>query len=69
MTGLFGGAFDPPHNGHVVLARKGASHFGLDPLVVLVNAAPGHKQVATPAEARLLTGGRDRPKVTVAGGG
>jgi nicotinate-nucleotide adenylyltransferase len=53
VTGLFGGAFDPPHNGHVALARKGASHFGLHPLVVLVNAAPGHKQVATPPEARL----------------
>ena len=53
MTGLFGGAFDPPHNGHVALAREGVRHFGLDGLVVLVNSAPGHKQVETPAEARL----------------
>ncbi len=53
MTGLFGGAFDPPHNGHVALARAGVRHFGLDPLVVLVNSDPGHKHVATPAGARI----------------
>jgi nicotinate-nucleotide adenylyltransferase len=53
VTGLFGGAFDPPHNGHVALAHEGVRHFGLDPLVVLVNSAPGHKHVATPAEDRI----------------
>ena len=53
MTGLFGGAFDPPHNGHVALAHEGVRRFGLDPLVVLVNSDPGHKRVSTPAEARL----------------
>jgi nicotinate-nucleotide adenylyltransferase len=53
VTGLFGGAFDPPHNGHVALARAGVRHFSLDPLVVLVNSDPGHKHVATPAAARI----------------
>ena len=51
MTVLLGGAFDPPHNGHVVLAQAVRERLG-EP-VVLVSAAPGHKDVAAPAEARL----------------
>lgn len=51
-VGLFGGAFDPPHNGHVALV-EGARALGLDRLVVLVSEAPGHKPVHAPAEARL----------------
>ncbi len=52
-TGLLGGAFDPPHAGHVVLAREAVERFGLDRLLVLVVAAPAHKPVATPVEDRL----------------
>jgi nicotinate-nucleotide adenylyltransferase len=52
-TGLLGGAFDPPHAGHVVLAREAIKRFGLDALVVLVVAAPAHKNVETPVEDRL----------------
>jgi nicotinate-nucleotide adenylyltransferase len=52
-TGLYGGAFDPPHNGHVALARAARTHFGLDPLVVLVTDHPGHKGVALAGETRL----------------
>ena len=51
--GLYGGAFDPPHRGHVELARRGKEVFGIPRLLVLVAAAPGHKQVSTPAEVRL----------------
>ena len=53
MTGLLGGAFDPPHVGHVALARAAVERFGLDRLIVLVVADPGHKGVEAPAEARL----------------
>ena len=53
MTGLYGGAFDPPHRGHVELARAAKERLGLDRLVVLVAADPGHKPVETPAAARL----------------
>jgi len=53
MVGLFGGAFDPPHRGHVELARRAKAELGLDKLVVLVAADPGHKRVETPAEVRL----------------
>jgi nicotinate-nucleotide adenylyltransferase len=52
-TGIFGGAFDPPHMGHVALAREAKRRFGLDRLVVLVAENPEHKQVDTPAEDRL----------------
>jgi nicotinate-nucleotide adenylyltransferase len=53
MLGLFGGAFDPPHRGHVELARRAKTELGLDRLVVLVVADPGHKDVDTPADVRL----------------
>jgi len=50
---VFGGAFDPPHRGHVGLARQAKLELGVPQLVVLVSADPGHKRVATPADARL----------------
>jgi nicotinate-nucleotide adenylyltransferase len=53
MIGLFGGAFDPPHNGHVALARAAIERFALEDLEVLVAASPGHKRVETAAEIRL----------------
>lgn len=52
-VGILGGAFDPPHEGHLALARAGIDHFRLDRLLVRVVARPGHKTVATPAEDRL----------------
>jgi nicotinate-nucleotide adenylyltransferase len=51
--GLFGGAFDPPHNGHVALVRAAKEALGLDRVVVVVSADPGHKRVETPANVRL----------------
>jgi nicotinate-nucleotide adenylyltransferase len=53
MVGLFGGSFDPPHRGHVELARRAKEELGLDRLVVLVSTDPGHKHVVTPAVVRL----------------
>jgi nicotinate-nucleotide adenylyltransferase len=53
VLGLYGGAFDPPHLGHVERARVAQRELGLDRLVVLVSADPGHKRVETPAAARL----------------
>lgn len=51
--GLFGGSFDPPHRGHVELARRAKEELDLDPLRVLVSSDPRHKHVATPADIRL----------------
>ena len=53
-TGVFGGAFDPPHVGHVELARVGIEYFDLDPLLVRVVEDPGHKDVRTAPQIRLL---------------
>jgi len=53
VIGLLGGAFDPPHNGHVALLRAAKEELGLDRLLVLVAADPGHKHVETPAAVRL----------------
>ncbi|HEY2074187.1 MAG TPA: nicotinate-nicotinamide nucleotide adenylyltransferase [Gaiellaceae bacterium] len=52
-VGLFGGAFDPPHAGHVALAQAAKERFELDPLIVLVSEQPGHKDVDLPADVRL----------------
>jgi len=52
-TGLYGGAFDPPHLGHVEVAHAAKAHFGLPRLIVLVSAAPGHKEVETPVGVRV----------------
>lgn len=51
-TGLLGGAFDPPHNGHLVLAEGALRHLELERLVVVVTGTPAHKAVETEAETR-----------------
>lgn len=65
-VGLLGGAFDPPHNGHVVLAHEATAHFELDRVVVVVTGDPPHKRVETDAETRYaLTAAAfaDRPSM------
>jgi nicotinate-nucleotide adenylyltransferase len=53
LTGLFGGAFDPPHVGHVGLATAAKQHFSLPQLTILVAEHPEHKQTYLPAEMRI----------------
>jgi nicotinate-nucleotide adenylyltransferase len=53
VTGLLGGTFDPPHNGHLALAKAALSQLPIDRLVVLVAERPGHRAVVADAETRL----------------
>ena len=53
MIGLFGGAFDPPHAGHVALVEAAKRELGLERVIVIVVANPGHKNVREPADVRL----------------
>ena len=52
-VGVFGGAFDPPHNGHVALAEAAIEHFRLERLIVVVTGVPPHKHVPTDADTRF----------------
>jgi nicotinate-nucleotide adenylyltransferase len=52
-TALYGGVFDPPHNGHVALLREAQKRFAPEAATVLVVAAPGHKTTVAPADERL----------------
>jgi nicotinate-nucleotide adenylyltransferase len=52
-TGFLGGAFDPPHNGHLALAGEAIDRFRLDPLVVVVTGEPPHKRAVSDAEMRF----------------
>ncbi len=49
--GLFGGTFDPVHNGHLHIARAFADETGLDTVVFLPAGDPYHKPQATQTSA------------------
>lgn len=53
--GLFGGTFDPPHLGHLILASEASAQLHLDRLLWVLTPTPPHKrdQVITPLEHRL----------------
>jgi nicotinate-nucleotide adenylyltransferase len=53
VTVLYGGAFDPPHLGHVAVADAAREHFGVERLVVLVSERPGHRAITASPEDRL----------------
>jgi len=53
VTVLYGGAFDPPHLGHVAVAGAARARFGVERLVVLVSEQPAHRAVHASAEDRL----------------
>jgi nicotinate-nucleotide adenylyltransferase len=53
--GLFGGTFDPPHLGHLILASEAQSQLELNRLLWTLTPEPPHKQdqSITPIEHRL----------------
>ena len=53
--GIFGGTFDPPHLGHLILADEAYVQLKLDKLLWVLTPDPPHKQdqEISPAEQRL----------------
>jgi nicotinate-nucleotide adenylyltransferase len=54
--GVFGGSFDPPHIGHLILAAEALDQLGLDRILWVLTPYPPHKQFRqlTSAEQRLM---------------
>ena len=67
--GMFGGAFDPPHMAHRVLAQAAVDQLRLDELRVFPTGQAWHKErTLTPAQHRLAMAQlafEDLPKVVV----
>ncbi|MEW6568755.1 MAG: nicotinate-nucleotide adenylyltransferase [Chloroflexota bacterium] len=55
LIGVFGGTFDPPHIGHLVLASEARAALGLERVLWVVTAQPPHKpyEPITPVDIRL----------------
>jgi nicotinate-nucleotide adenylyltransferase len=55
LLGIFGGTFDPPHIGHLILAAEARAQLALDRLLWVLTPDPPHKQrqPLTPIEHRL----------------
>jgi nicotinate-nucleotide adenylyltransferase len=54
-VGVFGGTFDPPHVGHLVVAQEVHFRLGLDRVLWVPAAVPPHKrdQAITPGDVRF----------------
>lgn len=75
---LFGGTFDPIHNGHLAIAREAADKLALDQVLFIPSGRPPHResspqasfedrfqmvQLACRADARFLASRREDPTV------
>ena len=50
--GVYGGCFDPPHVGHLILARLTREEFTLDEVIFIPAAHPPHKEIHTSFDTR-----------------
>jgi nicotinate-nucleotide adenylyltransferase len=55
LIGVFGGTFDPPHYGHLILADFGAEALELQKVLWVLTPKPPHKtsQLISPVEPRI----------------
>ena len=73
-TGIFGGTFNPIHNGHIKLACAYRSELNLDRMLVIPTRIPPHKvstelaDGAVPDRAQLYGGYAGSPARPLAGG-
>jgi len=49
--GIYGGTFDPVHNGHIEIARRVARNFDLDQLLIIPTSRPPHKDHGSISDA------------------
>jgi len=67
--GVYGGAFDPPHNAHLALAQTALTELALDALHVIPTGQAWHKaRTLSPADHRLAMtrlAFQDMPRVVV----
>ena len=67
--GVFGGAFDPPHNAHLALARAALDQLGLDALYIIPTGQAWHKsrELIAPCHRLAMTrlAFEDMPRVVV----
>jgi len=67
-VGLFGGSFDPPHEGHVHVSREALKRFGLDQVWWLVSPGNPLKQTGPAPLDRRMAAARGlvaHPRITV----
>ena len=51
---MFGGAFDPPHKGHISILKKAAEYTDFDKILVIPTGTPTHKKnCVAPFDVRL----------------
>ncbi|MDQ6764631.1 MAG: nicotinate-nucleotide adenylyltransferase [Verrucomicrobiota bacterium] len=53
QLGLYGGTFDPVHNGHLILAREALEQLGLEQILFLPAALSPHKLADKPTPGAL----------------
>ena len=53
MIGIYSGAFDPVHDGHVAFAEAARSALGCDEIVFLPDYMPPHKPHISPIQKRV----------------
>lgn len=69
-TGIFGGAFNPPHNGHVNLALEAVKQLNLRRLIIIPTFESPHKSTKlAPFEQRMEMCARAFPEVLEYGKG
>lgn len=69
--GIYGGTFNPPHNGHVMVINEAIRQYGdIEKIVLLPNNAPAYKEsryIASPSDriAMLKLMAKENPKLAI----